>query len=538
MERLSFFDQVAHKISTSGLPDLNMQGAMILDPAKSPYKIDAQIIAEHIAARLIEFPILRKKLVQDPLGIGDLRLVDDPDFDVWNHITFASLVAPGDQDCLHEHLAHFSAQGLDFSRPLWRFEIIEGLQHGKIALVQKLSHATMDGMAAFKIMQTLFDREPTPPAKLGKQSWTVAPEPGRLKLLASALQENVVRLGVRTPRTLWYLSREIGGSAVQQVGARFTGGDTARSGKENKKSKLKARPTSLNGAISSDRRALTYASFELDKLKTISKSLDCKLNDVCLVMTSEALATYFRGIGEKIDFDLVFAMPISTRAAAEKEHGNALTIALINAHNTIPALPERLQAIQADTLEAKIGQKEKQASKKNAPDITGILSPVLIDLATALLQKIQPWSRLPSPVNAAMTNVPGPPWTFFFAGMPIEYQIPIIPVFHKGALSIGATSMGNNFSFGFHACGRVVKQENMHFLTEGLSRAYEELAGLAKRKTRGEGTSRPARRKSPGKKAALTINKAKPKTRVAKSAASVKTKAGGKVGRGARKKTS
>jgi WS/DGAT/MGAT family acyltransferase len=480
MERLSFFDQVAHKISTSGLPDLNMQGAMILDPAKSPYPIDARIIAEHIAARLVEFPILRKKLVQDPLGIGDLRLVDDPDFDVWNHITFASLEAPGDQDCLHEHLAHFSAQGLDFSRPLWRFEIIEGLQDGKIALVQKLSHATMDGMAAFKIMQNLFDRQPTPPAKLGKQKWTASPEPGRLKLLVSAMQENVVRVGVTTPRTLWYLSREIGGAAAQRVGDRFTGGAKVKAGKEGKKSALKARPTSLNGAISSDQRALTYASFELDKLKVISKSLDCKLNDLCLVMTSEALASYFRGIGEKVDFDLVFAMPMSTRGDTDKEHGNALTIALINAHNTIPSLPARLQAIQADTLEAKTDQKEKQTSKKNAPALTGILSPLLIDLATALLNKIQPWSRLPSPVNIAMTNVPGPPWTFFFAGMPIEYQVPIIPVFHKGALSVGATSMGNNFSFGFHACGVVVKQENMHFLTEGLNRAYSELAGLAK----------------------------------------------------------
>lgn len=531
MERLSFFDQVAHKISTSGLPDLNMQGAMILDPAKSPYRIDAKIIAEHIAARLIEFPILRKKLVQDPLGIGDLRLVDDPDFNVWDHITFATLPAPGDQDCLHDHLAQFSAQGLDFSRPLWRFEIIEGLQDGKIALVQKLSHATMDGMAAFKIMQNLFDREPTPPAKLGKQRWRVEPEPGRLKLLASALQENAVRLGVTTPRALWYLSRELGGKAAQQVGNRLAGGTTAGKAKESGKKPLKARPTSLNGAISSDRRALTYASFELDQLKAVSKALDCKLNDLCLVMTSEALASYFRGIGENIDFDLVFAMPISTRGDADKEHGNALAIALINAHNTIEALPERLQAIVADTQEAKTGQKEKQKSKKKAPDITGALSPMLIDLTTTLLKKIQPWSRLPSPVNAAMTNVPGPPWTFFFAGMPIEYQIPIIPVFHKGALSIGATSMGNNFSIGFHACGRVVKQENMHYLTEGLNRAYEELAGLVQKRSPGKKPKRPARRKTPAGKSAAAAGKAKPKNGTVKRKAPAKKQPGGRSGR-------
>lgn len=514
MERLSFFDQVAHKISTSGLPDLNMQGAMILDPAKSPFKIDARIIAEHIAARLSEFPILRKKLVQDPLRIGDVRMIDDPNFDIWDHITFATLPAPGDQECLHAHLAQFSAQSLDFSRPLWRFEIIEGLEDGKIALVQKLSHATMDGMAAFKIMQNLFDREPVPPAKLGNNVWKADPEPGRLKLLAGAIRENVERVGVRTPRTLWYLSREIGKGAIKRVGDRFTDNDSAEektAEKSAKKPGPKARPTSLNGTISADQRALAFASFEVDELKTVSKALDCKLNDLCLAMASEALANYFSGIGEKVDFDLVFVMPISTRVASDKEHGNALALAMINAHNTIKSIPMRLQAIVGDTAEAKSNQTSKQASKKNAPDVTGMLSPLLIDWATLVLNKIQPWSMLPSPINAVMTNVPGPPWTFYFAGMPIEYQIPIIPVFHKGALAIGATSMGNHFSFGFHACGKVVKQENMHFLVDGLNNAFEVLSKAARDKVKKSArstakkpakktTKRPGANKKPGAK--------------------------------------
>ena len=335
-----------------------------------------------------------------------------------------------------------------------------------------------------ELEQHLFDREPVPPAKLGKQSWSVSPEPGRLKLVASAMGGNVERIGVRTPRTLWYLSKEIGNAAVQSVSARMPGSGTASAEKAEKKSAVKARSTSLNRAISSDQRALTFASFEVDKLKAVSKALDCKLNDVCLLMASEALANYFSGIGEKVDFDLVFAMPINTRGADDGEHGNALALAMINAHNTIKSLPLRLQAIRSDTQEAKATQQDNQTKKlkarKKGPDITGMLSPLLIDLAATILKTVQPWSMLPSPVNAVMTNIPGPPWTFYFAGMPIEYQIPIVPVFHKGALSIGATSMGNNFSFGLHACGRVVKQENMHFLTEGLERAYRELEQLAK----------------------------------------------------------
>ena len=136
MERLSFIDQLVHKISTSGLPPVNMQGAMIIDPNKSPFEVNAMIIAEHIVARLSKFPLLRKKLVQDPLKVGDLRMVDDEDFDPWNHVTFATLPTPGDKRALERHMGKFSAQNLDNDLPLWQFEIIEGLEGGKIAIIQ------------------------------------------------------------------------------------------------------------------------------------------------------------------------------------------------------------------------------------------------------------------------------------------------------------------------------------------------------------------------------------------------------------------
>jgi hypothetical protein len=85
--------------------------------------------------------------------------------------------------------------------------------------------------------------------------------------------------------------------------------------------------------------------------------------------------------------------------------------------------------------------------------------------------------------------------------------------------------MGNNFSFGFHACGRVVKQENMHFLTEGLDRAYRELEQLARG---GAGTDSRESSKA-GNTRAVTAS-ARPK----------KTETGGKLARSAstRKKSS
>jgi hypothetical protein len=58
--------------------------------------------------------------------------------------------------------------------------------------------------------------------------------------------------------------------------------------------------------------------------------------------------------------------------------------------------------------------------------------------------------------------------------------------------------MGNMFSFGFHACGDIVKEENMHFLIDGLTHAYQELA---------EYSSQQTSKKAPVAKASATVDK-------------------------------
>lgn len=488
MERLGFIDQIMHKIGTTGMPALHMQGAMVIDPATSKFEINAMILAEHIASRLQGFDILRKKLVQDPLKIGDLRMIDDPEFDVWDHISFATLPSPGDKTCLEKHLGKFSAKDFDHNHPLWQFEIIEGLEGGKIAIAQKLSHATMDGTAAMKVMMSIFDQQPSPPSKLADSPALRLPEeePSSMDLLGSALKENWDRYGVKTPRLLKTVSKNLVNVAKGSIDSWLSYENEEGAEVDKKKSGAVCYPTSLNKAISSNKRVVAVGIYKTDELKGISKALGCKMNDVCLAMASEALANYFAGIGETLQGDYIFVMPMSTRSADDKSHGNALALSPISSHSSIKSLPERLATIQRDTLEAKAksgkveGKVEKARMMDDVGNITDVVSPLIIDLAAHLLAKLNPWDKINFPANGVMSNVAGPREAMFFAGMPIEYQIPMIPIFHKAGLSIGATSMGNHFSFGFHGCGKVVKQENMHFLLEGLERAFVQLSEAAK----------------------------------------------------------
>lgn len=477
MERLSFLEQIFHKLSEHGIVQFNMQGAMILDPAKGTQKITAMDLAEHIAARLDDAPILHKKLVQDRLKLGDIKLVDDPEFDVWDHITFSTLPSPGDHRALFMRLGRFSAEPLDLKRPLWRFEIIEGLEGGKFAIAQKMSHAVMDGMAVMKLMQRLFDTESKALDKHVPTAWQAEPEPSELQLLEIALSENAHRIAAQASKAALntYLRIAKAGIALAQEYLDEEEKPRAQQAGRN------PRPprTSLNQAMSPDRRNIAYVTYEVDKLKAIGKALGYTLNDLCLAMAAEAMNCYFDGIDEALSGNLKFCMPMSDSDPGRKERGNFFNVAIINVHNRTKSLSKRLEAIHKQTGVAK--EKRATAPKNDGvsfEEITSMLSPLVIDSVGMLLNAIEPWDNLPLPINTALSNVPGPREALYFAGMPVECSIPMIPFFHGAAMSIGATSMGNVFTISFHACGKCVRRSNMHFLTDGLDKAYAELCAL------------------------------------------------------------
>ena len=464
VERLSFVDQFLFKIGESGLPALNMQGAMILDPSKGLCPVDALEIAEHIAARLSCFPVLRKRLVQDAFHIGDIKMVDDPDFNVWDHITFSTLPSPGSDLALARRLGRFSAELLDSRKPLWRFEIIEGLEGGKIAIVQKLSHAVMDGKAAMKIMQTLFDLEPKALDKLGVTQWPSSPLPSSVAMRADAVSETVSRLSNKAPKAIYQVSKYAlntgRGYLKKKIFNENERGDSAIR-------KTPVGRTSLNTEISNDRRNVAFISFDLARLKVLSKYYQCTMNDLCLLVATESMLNYFSAINEDIGYNLQLCMPVSTRSASSREHGNELKLATVNAHNTTADLVERIAKVKADTSATKMPKSPGALSTIDGENLAGSLFPLLIDMACAGLSFTKPWKHFPVLFNAVVTNIPGPLQPIYFCGMPVECQLPIIPMFHTGALAIGATSMGAHLTFGFHCCGRVVKEENMKFFPAG-----------------------------------------------------------------------
>jgi hypothetical protein len=111
--------------------------------------------------RMHLLPPLRRRLVQGPLKLGDPHWIEDPAFDLDNHLRRAAIPSPGSMRELAEFAGDLAGRLLERSKPLWEVVLVEGVEGGRIAVVVKVHHAAMDGgQVVALLLGCLFD--PTP----------------------------------------------------------------------------------------------------------------------------------------------------------------------------------------------------------------------------------------------------------------------------------------------------------------------------------------------------------------------------------------
>lgn len=509
MDKLSLLDQMLYTMDRAGKSQMQMAGASIVDITDSPYRMNARVLAEHVAARMERIPLLRKKLVRDPLGIGQLRLVDDPRFSVRNHYSVARLKAPGGYKELTEHLARFSAQVPYREKPLWHYQVIEGLEGGRLAFVFCMDHCIADGVGAVEALSAMWDEKPVPPEKPNNEIWQCKPPPTPYGLLGDALRENAARMFVRTPKYLL----EHGAPVIQLLRTKLLTAFRIQKPSEETEDQVdlpKVQKTSLNVRHISDKRVVSYVEFPLHDLKTIRRFFNCTINDLALLLASCSLEHYFNSIGEKVDFDLITMMPISLRGSGEEAQGNIATSARVSLHNTISHIGERLRAIRSDTDKIKRSAKPGGDNKPaiDANELIELFNPLFVDALLQAVIKVNLLDKLPV-ANLGVTNVPGLPTMIYLAGGKLVGAVPMPPLIDTMGLSISISSTSTHLAMGYHGCASAVKDKEA--LVEGAKKAFDtlrQLAGLS-----GTESGPKSKRKSrPRRKATTSNRKARPRT--------------------------
>ena len=105
------------------------------------------------------------------LGEAPPVWVEDPTFDISDHVRLCHLASPGSDVQLRACCAELMSTRLDRARPLWDLTFVQGLEDGNVAVIERLHHAMADGLAAAELATVLLDVSPEPAQPADEVPW-------------------------------------------------------------------------------------------------------------------------------------------------------------------------------------------------------------------------------------------------------------------------------------------------------------------------------------------------------------------------------
>jgi diacylglycerol O-acyltransferase / wax synthase len=421
------------------------------------------------ASKLPLVPRYRQRVRFVPIDLGRPVWVDDPHFNLEYHMRHTALPPPGDKADLCRLMGRLMSQELDRARPLWEAWIVEGLSGGRWAVVSKVHHSMVDGVAGVDLVSVVLDldREHAPAAATIADDWEPGPDPSALQLTVDAAVNlatsprdllRAVWTTVCAPQRALERSRTIAG------GLRAYG------------SALRPTPpTSLDGTIGPHRR-WTFAAASLDVVRTIRHAFGGTVNDVVLAAVTSGFRDLIVARGEDPDHvALRTLVPVSVRDETGRGvYDNRVSAIFLDLPVHIEDPLERLAAVheQMDHLK----QSHETEAGEALARLAGAMPPALMAQATYLVSRLV--SRVPQrTMNTVTTNVPGPQFPLYAAGCEMLEYLPFVPL--GPGIRIGVAILSYNGQLHFGITGDYDTAPDIGVLADGIDAAVATLARLA-----------------------------------------------------------
>jgi diacylglycerol O-acyltransferase / wax synthase len=448
MKQLSAIDAGFLYAETSRTP-MHVTALQIYEPGTAPFSF-AQIV-DNVRQRAASIECYHRKLVTVPWGLDHPYWINDADFDPSHHMFEYTLAEPGGWTELCAATAELHAKPLDRSKPLWEMHIIPalgklaGVADNAYAIVTKIHHAAVDGLAGISVTAALHDLEPAaPPVRTPEIAHEARPTPMAL------LSRSSIKDAVRPLRALYALpSLARAGGSLPTFAPR----------------------TRFNGRVSG-RRAFNALDFQLESLQTIKRlAPGATINDVVLTIVGGGLRRYLQAHNELPDDSLTAMIPVSTRTSrAQSDEGNRISQIVVPVGTHIDNATDRLRAIQQASAAAK---KQEQYVDKNT---TGLLAQ-FAELTPApwlafAAQTLQP-KAFPPLANTVITNVKAPPIPLYSCGAKLVRAYGTGPLVDGAALFHAAMSYCGALNLSVTSCAEILP--DLPFYLRCLQDTYAEL---------------------------------------------------------------
>lgn len=425
-------------------PALHAGAVLVFRTPKDGFGYDT--LRTLVANRIAYVPRYRQRVRSVPGGLTGPVWVDDAEFDLSYHLRRAQLPRPGTDRQLADFAARVGQRLLDRDRPLWEMYLVEGLSHGRFALVTKTHQAMVDGVTGIDLAQVILDDHPSDVDPI-VTTWQPTPAPSGAELLARSAWQTI-----SSPGRWWGQVQ----SGLQEV--KRTAGSVAHTagqavGTLVRTAASPAPQSPLNTALGTARRAV-FLDLDLRDFQAVrerrSGSIDrthVTVHDVVLAVLAGALREWLLARGEPVTSSTTLRamVPVSVVDAAVDSHvGGPVVAAFVDLPVGEPNPSMRLHQVSY-RMAHQVGR-GNAASARGLAGLAGFAPSTLHSLAaraaTAMSRRV---------FNLMISNVPGPQLPRYAGRARMVATYPLIPLVSDHALGIGLTSYDGRIHLGLHA---------------------------------------------------------------------------------------
>jgi diacylglycerol O-acyltransferase / wax synthase len=449
--------------------------ALMWTVEKDPH-LDPTFGSVTILDRLPDLDHFRQRLVQMVVRIPRLRQrvaprlgrwappewQADPDFDIDYHLRHLALPAPGTRRQLFDLATLIVRDPLDRTRPLWEFVIVEGLEEGRAALVQKMHHTITDGEGGVRMSEQFIDltRElpDLPEVTLGTS------EPAAGSSIVDAATDTI---GHTWRRTMGIAQRAASASVQTLVHPSRLGSagadvvETARSA--IRQLTVTDQAHSPVWTERSLRRRLEVLDLDFDDAHRTAKALGGSLNDFFVTGAAGGSGDYHQRVGAPVG-SLRMAMPVSTRADTSAG-GNAFVPTRVVVPVDVDDPVERFRAVHGlldrTKHERVLGIVDQVAGLANLLP-TSVLARFVLEQARA--------------TDFTTSNVRAAPFDLYIAGALVEANYPLGPLSNT-AFNLTMMSYRGGLNMGLHIDTGAVERPEL--LRDCIEQAFRSLVDAA-----------------------------------------------------------